>query len=79
MAFLFASPASSSANLISSEIFPTGSTTIMLYIMFVNSMLGGMIGVWGRQLSRLCRFDDAGSRYRLHIVPECREEDFIGD
>lgn len=46
LAFLFASPASSSANLISSEIFPTGSRTIMLCIMFMNSMLGGMIGVW---------------------------------
>lgn len=46
MAFLFASPASSSANLIASEIFPTSSRTILLCVMFINSMLGGMAGVW---------------------------------
>ena len=44
--FVFASPASSSANLIASEIFPTSSRTIMLFVMFMVSMLGGSIGVW---------------------------------
>ena len=44
--FIFASPASSSANLIASEVFPTSSRTIVLFIMFVFSMLGGMAGVW---------------------------------
>jgi hypothetical protein len=44
--FFFASPASSSANLIASEIFPTASRTIVLCIMFIMSMLGGIAGVW---------------------------------
>ena len=44
--FLFASPAGSSANLICSEVFPTASRTIVLFIMFVVSMMGGMVGVW---------------------------------
>jgi hypothetical protein len=44
--FLFASPAGSSANLIASEIFPTSSRTIMLFVMFIVSMLGGSVGVW---------------------------------
>lgn len=44
--FLFASPAGSSANLIASEIFPTNSRTILLFVMFIISMLGGMCGVW---------------------------------
>ena len=44
--FLFASPASSSANLIASEVFPTASRTIVLFVMFVVSMLGGIVGVW---------------------------------
>jgi ABC-type uncharacterized transport system permease subunit len=46
LAFVFASPASSSANLIASEIFPTASRTILLFVMFINSMLGGMAGIW---------------------------------
>lgn len=46
MLFVFASPASSSANLIASEVFPTASRTIMLFVMFVVSMLGGICGVW---------------------------------
>jgi Na+(H+)/acetate symporter ActP len=44
--FVFASPAGSSANLIASEIFPTASRTIVLFVMFMVSMLGGMCGVW---------------------------------
>ena len=44
--FIFASPASSSANLIASEIFSTASRTIVLFVMFIVSMLGGMCGVW---------------------------------
>ena len=44
--FIFASPAGSSANLIASEIFPTSSRTIMLFVMFIVSMLGGSVGVW---------------------------------
>ena len=44
--FLFASPAGSSANLIASEIFPTASRTIVLFVMFMASMLGGKCGVW---------------------------------
>lgn len=44
--FIFASPAGSSANLIASEIFPTSSRTIMLFVMFMVSMLGGSVGVW---------------------------------
>ena len=43
---MFASPAGSSANLIASEIFPTSSRTIMLFVMFMVSMLGGSVGVW---------------------------------
>lgn len=44
--FIFASPAGSSANLIASEIFPTSSRTIMLFVMFIVSMMGGSVGVW---------------------------------
>ena len=44
--FVFASPAGSSANLIASEIFPTSSRTLMLFVMFMVSMLGGSVGVW---------------------------------
>ena len=44
--FIFGSPAGSSANLIASEIFPTSSRTIMLFVMFIVSMLGGSVGVW---------------------------------
>ena len=43
---MFASPAGSSANLIASEIFHTSSRTIMLFVMFMVSMLGGSVGVW---------------------------------
>jgi hypothetical protein len=44
--FFFTSPAGSSANLIASEIFPTSSRTLVLFIMFMIGMLGGIMGVW---------------------------------
>jgi len=44
--FFFTSPAGSSANLIASEIFPTSSRTLVLFIMFIIGMLGGIMGVW---------------------------------
>lgn len=44
--FLFASPASSSANLIASEIFPTSSRTLIMFVMFILSMVGGIAGIW---------------------------------
>ena len=43
--FLFASPAVSFANMIASEIFPTASRAIVLFVMFMVSMLGGKCGV----------------------------------
>lgn len=44
--FMFGSPASSSANLIASEIFPTSTRPIVLSLIFIVGMLGGMCGVW---------------------------------
>jgi hypothetical protein len=44
--FFFTSPAGSSANLIASEIFPTSSRTLVLFIMFIIGMVGGIMGVW---------------------------------
>lgn len=44
--FFFTSPAGSSANLIASEIFPTSSRTLILFIMFIIGMVGGIGGVW---------------------------------
>lgn len=44
--FMFGSPASSSANLIASEIFPTSTRPIVLSIIFIIGMLGGICGVW---------------------------------
>lgn len=44
--FIFTSPAGSSANLIASEIFPTSSRTLVLFIMFIIGMVGGIMGVW---------------------------------
>ncbi len=44
--FFFTSPAGSSANLIASEIFPTSSRTLVLFIMFIVGMIGGIMGVW---------------------------------
>lgn len=44
--FFFTSPAGSSANLIASEIFPTNSRTLILFIMFIVGMFGGIAGVW---------------------------------
>lgn len=43
---MFGSPASSSANLIASEIFPTSTRPIVLSAIFVVGMFGGMCGVW---------------------------------
>lgn len=44
--FFFTSPAGSSANLIASEIFPTSSRTLILFVMFIAGMFGGIGGVW---------------------------------
>lgn len=44
--FFFTSPAGSSANLIASEIFPTSSRTLVLFLMFMVGMVGGIMGVW---------------------------------
>jgi uncharacterized membrane protein len=44
--FMFSSPASSSANLIASEIFPTSGRSIILSFIFVFGMVGGILGVW---------------------------------
>ncbi len=44
--FFFTSPAGSSANLIASEIFPTSSRTVILFIMFIIGMFGGIGGIW---------------------------------
>ncbi len=44
--FVFTSPAGSSANLIASEIFPTSSRTLVLFLMFMVGMVGGIMGVW---------------------------------
>jgi hypothetical protein len=44
--FLFGSPASSSANLIASEIFPTSTRSIVLSVIFLIDMVGSLCGVW---------------------------------
>ena len=48
--FLVSSPAASSANLTASELFPTDSRCLILSFMFMLGMLGGLAGVWVKQL-----------------------------
>lgn len=43
---MFGSPASSAANLIASEIFPTSTRPVVLSLIFMVGMFGGMCGVW---------------------------------
>ncbi len=43
--FILASPASSSANLIASEIFPTKSRSLMMSLMFITGIVGGIVGI----------------------------------
>ena len=74
--FLSASPAGSSANLIASEIFPTASRTIVLFMV---SMLGGMSGYMFRQL--YCSFCShvGGRGGRLLPVSQLLEQELVVD